>query len=656
MSDDLALDTSSTVANGFVRSVLARQAVIGVVAFANVLLLAPWSLLLESRALSQLWATTLQMGAFCIVLTMLLSMQRMRESRALFQALALAPEEVEPEDVGALAALPFALTARFVIVGSLAATLMAVPPFRSAHLDDARAFSLSLLTFTIVALASVVHYMAVRSAAIHAIELSPLEPITAWLENEAVRLGPQQRVVRKVLLAAVAPVALVGVGAVLVAHAHLRTFVEESRAKTATQLVAVALQPLTPKQPAAGSDDALAAAAAHGFFVRPAEPPSDTKPPSDTSDTKPAPRRLSNGQLQLLSRFEGGAATVRYTAELAPQVVTISTLLALCALLLAAALGRAFGRALAADLVLASRLVTMLGTEVDPPEGRREQRPARFDTVAGLERSAERLAERFSVFARAQERALEAKASAQRMKQLLFASVSHDLKSPLNAILGFAELLRDEPLTQAQIENLDMVSGRGRELLALIETILDAARVEAGQLKLKPRSLCANDLVNSAVDKAFDLQHQREVEIVVEMAPDMPNLLADEAYAARALAVLIAHALETAAHAPRRAIRIRATRPAAQANQNEHRGLMARLHIEFVAAANRPSLLELQLMGKSPTSSGRGMVLRLSLARAIVELHGGRVDVGRGTHGAAVVTCWWPTAPSESEAAAIAGD
>jgi len=641
MSD--TLDTGSTVASGFVRSVLARQAFIGVVAFATVLLLAPWSLLLESRALSQLWATTLQMGAFCIVVTMLLSMQRMRESRALFQALALAPEEVEPEDVGALAALPFALTARFVIIGSLAATLMAVPPFRSVHLDDARAISLSLLTFTIVALASVVHYMAVRSAAIHAIELSPLEPITAWLENEAVRLGPQQRVVRKVLLAAVAPVALVGVGTVLVGHAHLRTFVETSRAQTATQLAAVALLPLTAHQPAAGSDDALAAAAAHGFFIRPAEKP------AHTNETPPAPRRLSNGQLQLLSTFEAGAATVRYTAALAPEVTITSTLLALCALLLAAALARAFGRALAADLVLASRLVSMLGTEVDPPDGRREQRPARFGTVAGLERSAERLAERFRVFAQAQERALEARASAQRMKQLLFASVSHDLKSPLNAILGFAELLRDEPLTPAQVENLDMVAGRGRELLALIETILDAARVEAGQLQLKPRAISANSLLDGALDKAFDLEHRRDIEVIVEMAQDMPELMADQTYASRALAVLIAHALETAAHAPRRAIRLRATRPSAQTGQGEPARPMARLHIEYVAAANRPSLLELQLLGKSPNSSGRGMVLRLSLARAIVELHGGRVDVGRGTHGAAVVTCWWPTNTADEQ-------
>ena len=68
----------------------------------------------------------------------------------------------------------------------------------------------------------------------------------------------------------------------------------------------------------------------------------------------------------------------------------------------------------------------------------------------------------------------------------------------------------------------------------------------------------------------------------------------------------------------------------------------AQLHIEYFTPRGRPSLLEQQFEGRIPTSSGRGMVLRLSLARAVVELHGGTVRVTRGPQGAAVVTCTLP--------------
>src|SRR5205814_7711666 len=114
--------------------------------------------------------------------------------------------------------------------------------------------------------------------------------------------------------------------------------------------------------------------------------------------------------------------------------------------------------------------VRMLGTEVVLRGSMEIARPARFEVVARLGRAIEVLAERFRVFAAAHERALEARETAQRMRGLLFASVSHDLKSPLNAILGFAEIVGREPLSPAQKESLLLIETRGRELLALIET------------------------------------------------------------------------------------------------------------------------------------------------------------------------------------------
>jgi signal transduction histidine kinase len=622
--DERIGDAGDEVAAGFVRSVIVRQALVGVVAYLVVAILAPWALILESERLGDLWAASLLGGALTVAVSGASSLWWLRSTRRVFRALALAPERVEPADIGALANLPFRLTMNFAVAGALAATTMALPGIRPGDLDGARALSFALLAITIVVASAVVHYVSVRDATIRAVEISPHEPIVAWLEHEAVRLSPSRRVARRLLVAVVAPVALVGVGTVLVTHAHLRAFVEEARRETAVAVATIALDEAFAAGGDAGRDDAVAAAVAHGFFVRP-EP-----------NAEPGTTQLPSGQRLTAVPFENGGATVRYEAALKLGVITTGIWLALAAVLLAGLFGALFGRALAADLVLATQQVSSLGTQTVMEGKARVGGRARFSAVAALGRSVEVLAERFRVFAAAQERALRAKAAAQRMKQLLFASVSHDLKSPLNAILGFAEIVRDEPMTQAQLENLDMVSGRGRELLALIETILDAARVEAGQLSLSPSAVTLESFVADAVSKARDLHAGRSVPVIVEIPPDAPSIAADAQHGPRAVGVMIAHALEVSA-ATRKPVRIRAGAP-----RDGHTAV----HIEYFTPEGRPSLLEEQLLGRIPTSSGRGMVLRLSLARAVIELHGGSVGVSRGpqqgAERATIVTCYLP--------------
>src|SRR4030095_2481752 len=159
--------------------------------------------------------------------------------------------------------------------------------------------------------------------------------------------------------------------------------------------------------------------------------------------------------------------------------------LALMMTALAGWLGSMLGTALCRDLRAATRAGRELGTEAVLSGGTRVVRAARFRMVARLGRAIEQLAARFRIFAKAQERSIDARQAAARMRGLFFASVSHDLKSPLNAILGFTELVRhSEELSPGQAESLELIDRRGRELLALIETILDAARVEAGQLSI----------------------------------------------------------------------------------------------------------------------------------------------------------------------------
>src|SRR5262249_8328393 len=130
--------------------------------------------------------------------------------------------------------------------------------------------------------------------------------------------------------------------------------------------------------------------------------------------------------------------------------------------------------------------------------------------------------------------------------------------------------------------------------------------------------------------------------IVVEVADALPSVPADSAYLTRAIAVIIAHALRTtSADTNGRVVRVRATLPADP-------GDVACITIEHGSRTVSPAELE-ALFARQATSRGRGLTLGLSLARAVIELHGGAVEVDRAPDGAPVAFCWipliTPTAP-----------
>ncbi len=619
-------------AGHFVRRILARQALVGLVAFAAIALLAPNLLLLEHDVAWGVLTAGTRVAVVALGAGAVITLLRLRAQRWVLRALALGSRAIEPEEIGGLAELPAALSVRFFTVTSLAAGLMLVPGLRPEKLDDGRAVSLFILAVTILGASAIPHYVLTRAATIRVIELGPLDPISAMLEAQEARELPRKRVVSKLLLAVVGPVALVGVGAVLIAHAHLRASVEESRKATALVIARAALEPTPGALSQAGRDDAIAAAAELGFLAR-IERREVTEEPSFT--------READGQITASAPLDDGQAHVRFSANLDPQVTSGAAAVGLVAVLLASLLGTLLGRALSDDLVLATSRVRMLGTETVLRGSTRIARPARFDVVAGLGRAVEVLAERFRVFADAQERALEAREAARRMRGLLFASVSHDLKSPLNAILGFAEMLEAEDLTDAQRESLALISTRGRELLALIETILDAARVEAGQLTLIMRPVDVATLVPDAVHKARELAGDYAGEVVVEVAEGVPPVPIDPAYVVRAVAVIVAHALRNAqgdaGAGAAGVVRVRATLPATP-------GAQVRIDVEHAGKEVSPAELE-ALFARQSSSRGRGLTLGLSLARSVIELHGGTVEVEGAPDGVPVVHCWLPLVP-----------
>jgi len=199
--------------------------------------------------------------------------------------------------------------------------------------------------------------------------------------------------------------------------------------------------------------------------------------------------------------------------------------------------------------------------------------------------------------------------------------MSHDLKAPLNAILGFAELASRNPLSDSQRESLTIVEQRGRELLHLIETILDAARVEAGELVIAPELTMVGDVVMAAVLEARELVAEGEVSIVGEIQPGVPRIYVDPTRVTQALRSVVLTAIRFAE--PGGMVRVRATVPAA--------GERLRINVEVPGRGVPGAELERVFEAFKDAERARrhgSLGLGLSLARSILEQHGGAIDAG----------------------------
>ncbi len=134
-----------------------------------------------------------------------------------------------------------------------------------------------------------------------------------------------------------------------------------------------------------------------------------------------------------------------------------------------------------------------------------------------------------SANARAQRAQAQAEA-ANRAKSVFLATMSHELRTPLNAILGFSDLMRNDPgLSAAQHDRLDIINRSGQHLLALINDVLDMAKIEAGQFVLSVKPFDALAMLTDATNLLRMRAQEKGLQLHLELPPAFPRFLsADE--------------------------------------------------------------------------------------------------------------------------------
>lgn len=310
----------------------------------------------------------------------------------------------------------------------------------------------------------------------------------------------------------------------------------------------------------------------------------------------------------------GAVAAARFDTWAAIAAAAV----ALAVVVGAAVAARALGRAVARDISELGRHIGEMARAVGPVD--RGGAECRSEAAAGLADGIDRLAARYSQLSSVEARARASMEDAQRLKTQFMAYVSHDLKSPLNSIRGFAQVLlrgTDGELEEAQRESVQMILDSGDDLLRLVTDITDSTRLEAGRLVLRRDWTPSVELVRDAVALVAPTAGDGGLEVRTELAAGLPPVWVDARRIVQALGGILVHVSRVMDHGAA-FVRVRASERWLHVEVEAPRG---------IGPGDRERIFEAFREMKEP--SGRrigGLGLGLSLARGLVAEHGGELS------------------------------
>ena len=154
------------------------------------------------------------------------------------------------------------------------------------------------------------------------------------------------------------------------------------------------------------------------------------------------------------------------------------------------------------------------------------------------------LAQREKVEAELKE-AKEAAEAASRAKSEFIANISHEVRTPMNGIIGMTELVLDSELTREQRDHLEAVRASADALLTIINDLLDFSKIDAGKLELLPVPFDVHALMSDVVRSLALRAHEKDLELVYQVDVDVPAGMRGDALRLRQVLVnLLSNAIK----------------------------------------------------------------------------------------------------------------
>ncbi len=140
---------------------------------------------------------------------------------------------------------------------------------------------------------------------------------------------------------------------------------------------------------------------------------------------------------------------------------------------------------------------------------------------------------------------LQSAQSANEAKSRFLSNISHEIRTPINAVLGFDEMILRQAKDEAVLGYARDIQSSGKTLLALINDILDFSKIEAGKMEIIPVEYDLSSVINDLVSMAEVRAKEKQLEFVVNVAPDIPHVLfGDEVRIKQCAMNLITNALK----------------------------------------------------------------------------------------------------------------
>ncbi|HEV8676027.1 MAG TPA: ATP-binding protein [Methylomirabilota bacterium] len=209
--------------------------------------------------------------------------------------------------------------------------------------------------------------------------------------------------------------------------------------------------------------------------------------------------------------------------------------------------------------------------------------------------------------------------AASRAKDRMLAVVSHDLRGPLNAVVGWVHVLRRTVKDPTTERGLDVIERSAEAQRQLIEDLLDIVRIEAGTLRLEPRVVDLAEVVQASVDAIRPAAESKGVALEVSIEAGSHVVWADPARLQQVTGNLLTNALRFTPERGRVAVQV--------AGDDGQVSLRVRDSGPGIAPDVLPHLFApLAQTPARPGARGDGLGLGLAIARRIVELHGGTIE------------------------------